>query len=904
MRCPQCQQENPPGARFCLQCGRSLLADCAACGQPLPEGAKFCMQCGAAVGRSSSAATAVRSPESYTPPHLAEKILASRSAIEGERKPVTVLFCDMVSSTALAEQLGPEGLHSLFSRFFETALAEIHRYEGTINQFLGDGFMALFGAPLAHEDHARRAVLAALDIRRALNDRPLQLSGRLVPVSLRLGLHTGFVVVGAIGNNLRMDYTAVGDTTHLAARLQQMAEPGAIVISEATARLVRGYVALDTRGEVEVRGRSAPVTIHLVTGRGPRRSPLEDPAERKLSHFVGRGRELGALKELLAEVEAARGQVVGIVGEPGVGKSRLLLEFQSTLAGRRVTYLEGRCLSFGSAIPFLPVLDIVRNACGLTEADPPETMIEKVQVTLADVGMDATAGLPFLLHLLGVKEPSEHATESLAGLSPESIKARTFEILRQMSLRASRRRPVILVVEDLHWIDRTSEEYLASLVESLPGMPVMLLSTYRPGYRPAWMDKSYTTQLSLARLTPTDSLTIVRSVMPEAGLGDPLSKMILDKAEGNPFFLEELARAVGDQGLSRPGLSVPDTVHVVLAARMLEALYPDRPRELAPRLAHHYFQAEAWPLACEHATRAAEAARAVYANREALQRYDEALTAGERAGLPVAERMRLHAARGRVHGALGAFETARADLEAALAMARDAGDARASVDLLGELGELWGGHRDYQRGLALTLEAVQTAETAGDRRLLAEALVRTGLMHLNLARISESERGLQRAFAIFEELGDEHGGARTLDVLSTTFCIGGRVERGIAHGRDALRRYRAIGNRTAQTSVVTNIGLWLAISGQRRESEALTRQGLQAAIDLGALNDEAYAHAGLGWLFEIYGEYGPGLRESSTALELARQIGHREWSALGRSILGRITRTCGDIGRARGLLDA
>ena len=990
MRCPQCQQENPPGARFCLQCGRSLLADCAACGQPLPEGAKFCMQCGAAVGRSSSAATAVRSPESYTPPHLAEKILASRSAIEGERKPVTVLFCDMVSSTALAEQLGPEGLHSLFSRFFETALAEIHRYEGTINQFLGDGFMALFGAPLAHEDHARRAVLAALDIRRALNDRPLQLSGRLVPVSLRLGLHTGFVVVGAIGNNLRMDYTAVGDTTHLAARLQQMAEPGAIVISEATARLVRGYVALDTRGEVEVRGRSAPVTIHLVTGRGQRRSPLEDPAERKLSHFVGRGRELGALKELLAEVEAARGQVVGIVGEPGVGKSRLLLEFQSTLAGRRVTYLEGRCLSFGSAIPFLPVLDIVRNACGLTEADPPETMIEKVQVTLADVGMDATAGLPFLLHLLGVKEPSEHATESLAGLSPESIKARTFEILRQMSLRASRRRPVILVVEDLHWIDRTSEEYLASLVESLPGMPVMLLTTYRPGYRPAWMDKSYTTQLSLARLTPTDSLTIVRSVMPEAGLGDPLSKMILDKAEGNPFFLEELARAVGDQGLSRPGLSVPDTVHVVLAARidrlaeqpkrllqtasvlgrefsvrvleaiwdggpleqhlhvltrqeflhersgaedatyvfkhaltqdvaeatilaprrrelhlraaqMLEALYPDRPRELAPRLAHHYFQAEAWPLACEHATRAAEAARAVYANREALQRYDEALTAGERAGLPVAERMRLHAARGRVHGALGAFETARADLEAALAMARDAGDARASVDLLGELGELWGGHRDYQRGLALTLEAVQTAETAGDRRLLAEALVRTGLMHLNLARISESERGLQRAFAIFEELGDEHGGARTLDVLSTTFCIGGRVERGIAHGRDALRRYRAIGNRTAQTSVVTNIGLWLAISGQRRESEALTRQGLQAAIDLGALNDEAYAHAGLGWLFEIYGEYGPGLRESSTALELARQIGHREWSALGLSILGRITRTCGDIGRARAL---
>src|SRR2546425_8001881 len=326
MRCPQCQQENPSGARFCLQCGRSLLADCAACGQPLPEGAKFCMQCGAAVGRSSSAATAVRSPESYTPPHLAEKILASRSAIEGERKPVTVLFCDMVSSPARAEQLGPEGLHSLFSRFFETALAEIHRYEGTINQFLGDGFMALFGAPLAHEDHARRAVLAALDIRRALNDRPLQLSGRLVPVSLRLGLHTGFVVFGAIGDNLRMDYTAVGDTTHLAARLQQLAEPGAIVVSDATARLVRGYASLAALGPVQVRGRSTPVEIYHVTGPGTRRSALEATGERPLSAFVGRERELRLLENLLAEVEAGRGQAVGVVGEPGVGKAPGLLQ--------------------------------------------------------------------------------------------------------------------------------------------------------------------------------------------------------------------------------------------------------------------------------------------------------------------------------------------------------------------------------------------------------------------------------------------------------------------------------------------------------------------------------------------------------------------------------------------------
>jgi len=236
------------------------------------------------------------------------KILATRSALEGERKSVTVLFCDVVRSTALAERLGPEGMHALLGRFFELALAHVHRYEGTVNQFLGDGFMALFGAPLAHEDHARRAVLAALDLRAALAERPIEAGGAPVSLDIRLGLHTGFVVVGAIGD-LRMDYTAVGDTTHPAARLQQLASLGEILVSDATARLVRGYVTLAPRGATEIRGLSAPVTLHALIGAGERRSSLE-PGERPLGHFVGRDRELRALRDLLAEVEAGRGQVV------------------------------------------------------------------------------------------------------------------------------------------------------------------------------------------------------------------------------------------------------------------------------------------------------------------------------------------------------------------------------------------------------------------------------------------------------------------------------------------------------------------------------------------------------------------------------------------------------------------
>src|SRR5581483_7320334 len=343
MRCPRCRHDSPPRAKFCAECGHRLAAACATCGAELPDAAKFCPECGQPVARPAAAAggadaggagapvasaaappraaaaAAEPSPASYTPRHLAEKILVSRAALEGERKPVTVLFCDLVGSTALAERLGPEGMHVLVNRFFEAALAEIHRYEGTVNQFLGDGFMALFGAPLAHEDHARRATLAALGVARALREQPITVGAQEVRLAVRMGLHTGFVVVGAIGDNLRMDYTAVGDTTHLAARLQQLAEPGTILASEATHRLIEGYVEAERLGPVAVRGRSEPVVVYRVLAPGRRRAALDAAEPHALSPFVGRERELRTLLGLVEAVEEGRGQAVGIVGEPGVG---------------------------------------------------------------------------------------------------------------------------------------------------------------------------------------------------------------------------------------------------------------------------------------------------------------------------------------------------------------------------------------------------------------------------------------------------------------------------------------------------------------------------------------------------------------------------------------------------------
>jgi class 3 adenylate cyclase len=504
-----------------------------------------------------------REPLSYTPKHLAEKILTSRSALEGERKQVTVLFCDLANSTPLAERLGPEHMHTLLNRFFELALDVVHRYEGTINQFLGDGFMALFGAPLAHEDHARRAVLAALVLQRTLQEARLgEPYGE--ECTFRMGLNSGLVVVGSIGDNLRMDYSAIGDTTNLASRLQDYAAPGDILISENTSRLVEGAVRLEALPPVQVKGKTELVPLYKVIGTLPRRSPIASRSERTLSPFVGREREVATLEALFAQVESGQGQVVGIVAEAGGGKSRLLYEFRQRLQDKLVTYLEGRCLSYGSSIPYHPLIDVLRHNCGISETDSPEANIAKVHVALHEVGMDPEASAPYLLQLLGVQE----GTEALTILTPEAIRARTFDTLRQMSLTGSQRRPLLFEIEDLHWIDKTSETYLAALAESLPSAAIMLLTTYRPGYQPSWLAKSYATQLSLRSLASHDAVTVIHSTRQQTALPESLEHMIVQKAEGNPFFLEELTHAVIEQGALQEEVTVPDTIQGVLSARI------------------------------------------------------------------------------------------------------------------------------------------------------------------------------------------------------------------------------------------------------------------------------------------------------------------------------------------------
>src|SRR6516162_3246218 len=559
MRCSRCHADNLAGMRFCGGCGAPLLSACPSCGAANPPENRFCGECGAPIdgpGLHGSVTT-----EPYIPHPV--RTSAPRGKLAAELKQVTVLCCDIVNSTPLTERLGPEAMRDLVAAFLEASLAEVHRYGGTAPQFTGDGFLALFGAPLTYEDHVRRALLAAVAIRNALgNDGEGIGTGRLnLPV--RIGIHTGPVVFGPIGESLPMDRTVIGDTANVAAGLQQLAEPGTILLSEATRVSAQGYARVDPVGSLAIEGKAEPTLAYRLIGASHRRSALDEATSAHKTMFVGRDNELAVLNNFLRQVENGRGQTIGMVGEPGIGKSRLLAEFHRQLAAESVTWVEGRCLSYGTSIPYLLVIDLLRGYCGIVEADTPDAIAEKVRSSLFEVGLDPDQDGPVLLHLLGIKD----IAGSPAPSNPEAVRAKIFEVFRRLSIGGSRRRPLILVLEDLHWVDKVSEELLGVLAEDVSGAPIFLLAAYRPGYQPPWLDKSYAGLIPLNPLTRDDSFRVVRSVVRAERFVDRVTEEIVAKADGNPFFLEQLALHAGEATGLRSVLMVPNTIHDVVMAR-------------------------------------------------------------------------------------------------------------------------------------------------------------------------------------------------------------------------------------------------------------------------------------------------------------------------------------------------
>ncbi len=585
MKCPRCQHENEAGAKFCEECAAPLARACAKCGRPLSPTAKFCPECAHPTGLPGAPPPAQRfdSPESYTPKHLAEKILTSRSALEGERKQVTVLFADLKGSMELLADRDPEEARRLLDPVLERMMEAVHRYEGTVNQVICDGIMALFGAPVAHEDHAVRACYAALDMQAAIRRHAEELRrSQGVALDIRVGLNSGDVVVRAIGSDLHMDYTAVGQTTHLAARMEQVAHPGTTVLTADTLRLAEGWVEVKPLGPVPVKGLETPVEVYELTGAGPLRSRLHAAAARGLTRFVGRETELEQLRQALGRAAAGHGQVVAVVGEPGVGKSRLVWEVTHSHRVHGWLVLQAGSVSYGKATSYLPVVDLLKSYFAIEDRDGPRAIREQMTGKLLTLDRALEGSLPPLLALLDVATDDPQ----WLALDPLQRRRRTLDALKRLLLRESQVQPLLVVFEDLHWIDSETQALLDGLVESLPAVRLLLLVNYRPEYQHQWGSRTYYAQLRLDPLPPESAEQLLGALLgPDTGL-DPLKRMLIARTEGNPFFLEESVRSLvesgslsGERGAYRlarplPTVQVPATVQAVLASR-IDRLAPD-----------------------------------------------------------------------------------------------------------------------------------------------------------------------------------------------------------------------------------------------------------------------------------------------------------------------------------------
>jgi class 3 adenylate cyclase/tetratricopeptide (TPR) repeat protein len=515
-------------------------------------------------------------PKTYTPKSIADKIMANRGRLEGERKQVTILFADVTGFTSMSERMDPEEVHELIAQCIDFMTEEIHRYEGTIAQFLGDGLMALFGAPIAHEDAPQRAIYASLAIQRHLDRYSEELKAKGIQFNMRIGLNTGLVIVGRIGDDFTMEYTAIGDTVNLASRMESNAEPGTIEVAESTYKLAEGFFDFEPLGEIQVKGKEEPVKAYRVLRPRPTRSRLTASLVRGLTPFVGRNKEMEHLTECFEWVKNGHGQLVGIVGEPGVGKSRVAHEFIQSLPEEEFTYLEGSCIHYGDSIAYLPILDIIRAYFDTTEGEREHLIKKKIEERLTAFDGQLKDVIPPIHDVLSL----EVEDEEYLNLQPPQRRERTFDAIRSLLICESQNKPLVIAIEDLHWIDKTSEEFLSNLIGGLGIMNILLILLYRPEYTHAWGSKTYYSQIRIDELSQKTSAELVQSILTEGEVASELNDLILNRAAGNPLFIEEFTRNLIESGYIRKDdhryvlnmaasdIQVPGTIQGIISGRM------------------------------------------------------------------------------------------------------------------------------------------------------------------------------------------------------------------------------------------------------------------------------------------------------------------------------------------------
>jgi class 3 adenylate cyclase/tetratricopeptide (TPR) repeat protein len=882
---------------------------------------------------SPTASPQEREPRAYTPSHLAQKILHSRAALEGERKQVTVLFADLKGSMELLADRDPEEARQLLDPVLTLMMDAVHRYEGTVNQVMGDGIMALFGAPLAHEDHAVRACYAALAMQASVK----QYAGAVqrtqgVPIQMRVGLNSGEVVVRSIGSDLHMDYTAVGQTTHLAARMEQMAMPGSILITPDVLRLVEGYVQVDPLGAVPIKGVQEPAEVYEVTGAGPVRTHLQAAAARGLTRFVGRQSELETLRYALDRAGRGQGQVVAVIGEPGVGKSRLFWEFTQSHRTHGWLRLESGSVSYGKATPYLPVIDLLKAYCEIEARDEARRMREKLTGKLLTLDETLLSALPAFLALLdlSVEDAAWHA------LDPAQRRQRTLEAVKRLLLRESQVQPLLVVVEDLHWIDSETQALLDGLVESLPAARLLLLVNYRPEYQHPWGGRTYYTQLRLDPLPPESAEELLGALLgADAGL-EPLTRLLVARTEGNPFFLEESVQSLvetgallGERGAYRlarplPAIQVPATVQAVLAAR-IDRLPPgdkallqtasvvgkDVPLVLLQAIAEpaedalhaaigrlqaaeFLYEAGLFPdleYTFKHALTHEVAYGSLLQERRRVlhARIVEAIEAlaGDRVTEQV-ERLAHHALRGEVW-------------DKALAYCRQAGE---KAMMRSAYREAVGSFEQALSALPHLPEQRDTIEQAVDLRLALRAALRpVGDMRRHLATLREAE-------ALAEALDDPRRLGQVSVFLTNHLRLMSAHDQAITAAQRALALATAGGDVAVHAMVNQYLGLTYHDRGDYRRAIDCLGRTVVALDELGhrerfgaVFLPAVLSRAGLAWCHAELGTFAEGRALGAEGLRIAEAVAHPPSLMVASWGIGLLALRQGDLSRALPLLE-
>jgi class 3 adenylate cyclase/tetratricopeptide (TPR) repeat protein len=866
----------------------------------------------------------------HTPPHLAEKIRTARRALQDERKQVTVLFADLKGSTELLlADRDPEEARQLLDPVLERMIEAVHRYEGTVNQVMGDGIMALFGAPLAHEDHAARACYAALRMQESVTRYGDELQrSHGVPVQIRVGLHSGAVVVRAIDSSLHMDYTAVGQTTVLAARMEQMAKPGSVLMTVETLRLAEGSVQVRPLGPVPVKGLAQPVEVFELVGAMPSRTRLQAAASRGLPRFVGRQAELAALRQALERTGTGHGQVVAVVGEPGMGKTRLFYEFTHAHRTPGWLLLESHPTSYGKATPYLPVRDLLKVYFETDDRDAAHAIREKVTGKLLTLDAALGPALPALLTLLdvAVDDPLWQA------LDPSQRRQRTLEALKRLLLRESQVQPLLMVFENLHWIDAETQGFLDTLVESLPSARVLLLVNYRPEYAHGWGGKTYYTQLRLDPLPPEHAAELLEVLLGDDPGLTPLKHRLLERTEGNPFFLEESIHTLvetgvleGKRGAYRlekplPSIQVPATVQAVLAAR-IDRLPPDEkallqaaavigtevPLALLRAIAD--YRGEPLHLGLTHL----QAAEFLYETRlfpEQEYAFKHALTHEVAYGSLLLERRRaLHA---RIVEALEALAPERvveqverlayhalwgAVWAKAVTYCQQAG-ARAYDRAA--FGEAVAAFEQALQALAHLPEDSDTRVLAIELRLaLGSPLFRLGEYRRDLALLREVE-ALARARDDRVRLG------RVLAQMAAVLRLTGDLDGAIAAGRQAIELAAEIGESALQAQAAYTLGQVYWATGDFGQAAALLRRSVEAAdpeVGTPSTDVRIQSQAWLARILSALGAFAEGRRHGEEALRLATAAGHGNTPIIAHAGLGHLYLAQGDLEHAIRVLE-